>query len=261
MRFGTGTWSYNSLTVEKAIEQIAAAGFSVAEVWMEHLIATKEDTRVIRAAARRLGLELTLHATSYDMNPISENRGIATESIRQAHLALELARDLGTSVLVMHPGRASSTKSEVTVYRHRQYELLERLDKQAGDYGLAIALEVMEKRPKEILIYPQEVADLMSQGYENIRLTIDIAHASTLMDPVAYIDSIKRQWIAHIHISDGSTEHTHLPLGEGNLPLERVLSSLSEFYEQAVIIEGYDPGRADEITRANYHYLASRGYL
>jgi sugar phosphate isomerase/epimerase len=261
MRFGTGTWSYNSLTVMAALEKIAGAGFSVAEIWMEHLLATKEDAKDIYTAARSLGIELTLHATSYDINPISENRGIASESIRQAYLALELARDLEAHVLVMHPGRVSSTKGQIPLYRKRQYELLDALDQKAGEYGLQIALEVMEKRPKEILIYPEEVDDLMSQGYRNIGLTIDIAHASTVMDPVEFIDSIKEEWIHHIHISDGSAKHTHLPLGEGTLPLERVLSRLCEFYEQAVVIEGYDPKRAEEITRANYHYLASRGYL
>ncbi len=261
MMFGTGTWFYNDLSVAGALKRIKNAGLDAAEVWMEHLLRSDDDTAAVKAAAGEMNLALSLHAASYDLNMTSFNKGIRDESRKQTIDSIITAGQIGAKTVVIHPGRISSSKGISADYTRELYIFLKEIDKIADSEGVVIGLEVMEKRPREILVNPEEVIDLMNQSWKNLKLTIDIAHARTVMDPSEFINSINHKWIRHIHLSDSSASRPHLPLGKGDSDINKALKTLSEFYKGVIIIEGYLPGKGDEVIADNVRYLKENGWM
>lgn len=261
MIFGTGTWFYNNNTVADSVLKIKKNGFSAVEIWMEHLLKTGEDPEKIKAIAKSEGMRLTLHATSYDLNITSINRGIRSESRKQMFDSVTAAAKAGAETVVVHPGRISSSKGNISEFRKELVSFLHELDRAANSEGVLIALEIMEKRAREILVLPEDANELMNNDWKNLKLTLDVAHARTVMDPVDFINQLKSEDIAHIHLSDSDSGHTHLPLGRGDTDIASILEALSRFYEGIIIIEGYVPGLGDSVLTDNYRYLLDNGWV
>lgn len=261
MKFGMSTWFFQEYSVSDALKKIASAGFSVAEIWMEHLLKTSEDPYILRKEAEELSLAMTLHATSYDINITSVNIGIRKESEKQAFDAISAGRKLGAEIVVLHPGRLSSSRGSVDECLDTLFNVFRMVDTWAVDENVFVGIEAMEKRAREVYIYPEDINNFMSQGWKNIKLTFDIAHAYTVMKPYEYLKIINKDWIGHVHLSDGNEGHTHLPLGEGNIDVVETLNYLNSFYSGNVVIEGYIPGRGYETALSNYKYLLENGFL
>ena len=261
MIFGTGTWFYNDLSVTESLKRIKNAGLDAAEVWMEHLLRSDDDTAAVKDAAGEMNLTLSLHAASYDLNMTSFNKGIREESRKQTIDSIITGARIGAKTVVIDPGRVSSSKGISADYTRELYVFLKEIDMIADSEGVVIGLEVMEKRPREILVTPEDVIDLMNQGWKNLKLTIDLAHARTVMDPSEFLNSINYKWINHIHLSDSSAARPHLPLGKGDSDINKALKTLSEFYKGVIIIEGYLPGRGDEVIADNVRYLRENGWM
>jgi len=261
MIFGTGTWFYNDIAVAEALKKIKNAGLDAAEVWMEHLLRSDDDTADVKAAAGEMNLTLSLHAASYDLNMTSFNKGIRDESRKQTIDSIITGARIGAKTVVIHPGRISSSKGAKEEYTGELYKFLREIDSIADSEGVVIGLEVMEKRPREILVTPEDVINLMRQSWKNLKLTIDIAHARTVMDPSEFLNSLNHEWITHIHLSDSSASRPHLPLGKGDSEINKALKTLSEFYRGVIIIEGYLPGRGDEVIADNVSYLRENGWI
>ena len=261
MKFGTGSWFYSEYSVSEAIKKIKNSGFQAVEIWMEHLLKTGEKLSFIKSEAEDLGISLSLHATSYDLNMTSLNKGICKESRKQTIESIITASEIGANIVVIHPGRVSSSKGDVEYYKSELLKFLIEIDNTASSEGVIIGLEIMEKRAREILVYPEEVNILLKNKWKNLKLTLDIAHAGTVMDPSAFINLINHEWITHIHLSDSKADAAHLPLGKGNTDINKALKTLSGFYDKTVIIEGYVPGKGDEVTENNYIYLRKNGWI
>jgi len=261
MKFGINTWFLQELSVAEALEKIRLTGFRAAEVWMEHLLKTKESPEKIREKAEELGLELSLHGTSYDINLTSINRGIREESVRQSKEAIILGRKIGANIVVLHPGRLSASRVDREKCWQELLGVLRVLDNMAMEFSLTIGIEAMEKRSREIFVEPDDVRRMFNIKWKRIALTLDIAHAFTLMDPLAYLNHINRNWISHVHISDAAPGKTHLPLGDGKININDVLVELEQFYDGLVIVEGYIPGEGEKTIKRNFEYLHSLGWV
>jgi len=261
MRFGSSTLFFQERSVREALQSIARCGFQAAEVWMEHLWWTGEAPEEVAQWARRLGLELSLHGASYDLNIASTNQGIRQESLRQVEESIITAARLGAETVVLHPGRLSSSRDSMDECWERLEEAVALIDGWADREGIRIGLEAMEKRFKEVYVTPADVRRLLSKGWTNIGLTLDIAHAYTLMDPVDYIAQLDNQWITHVHLSDSAAEAVHVPLGRGQLDIAAALRALGERYDGLVSLEGYVPDRGEETVRSNLAYLQHLGWM
>ena len=113
MRFGTSTWFFQEYPVIEALKHIWDCGFHAAEIWMEHLWKPEQSTKEIIRYAQDLGMELTLHSSSYDLNITSTNPGIRQESLRQVKQSILIGKQLGVKTVVVHPGHLSSSKGNV----------------------------------------------------------------------------------------------------------------------------------------------------
>ena len=113
----------------------------------------------------------------------------------------------------------------------------------------------MEKRRLEFFVQPADLRRFFSLSWHWVGLTLDLAHAATVISPSQYIAEIEGDWIVHTHLSDSRTGRVHLPLGEGGLDVKALLAALQQKYDGLVIIEGYVPGRGEEVAARNLEFL------
>jgi len=114
-------------------------------------------------------------------------------------------------------------------------------------------LNAREKRAKEMVVFPQEINELVSSLNSNyVGITLDLTHVSTIGNFTIkeYISKLQEN-IIHVHISDSSKTATHLPLGWGELNLPEMLLDLQKEYDKNVVIEGYVPDREIEVLENN----------
>jgi len=261
LRFGCSTWFFQEYSVQEALRFIGRSGFGAAEIWMEHLWKTSESPEEIRGEAGRLGLLLSLHAASYDVNVTSANPGIRRESLRQIEESLQVAARLGAEPVVVHAGRLSSSRGDLDEYRRLLEEAFAFLERTAGEAGVKVGIEAMEKRARERFVGPEDIHPLMSRGWKHLGLTVDLAHIQTVMEHEEYFRRIEGRWIFHAHLSDFSPATTHVPLGRGSMDANRALEALAKHYRGTVILEGFVRGRGSETITANRDYLRSRGWM
>lgn len=261
MRIGSATMFFQDLSVCKALEKIVHYGFQAAEVWMHHLVQTGESPQAVARRGRQLGLELSLHAATYDVNVTSTTPGIREESLRQIHQSIVTAAQMEAKIAVVHPGRLSAGRGSVETCWQLMNEALAKINEYALFQGISVGLESMEKRPKEVFVTPADMQRLLRPEWKAVGFTLDLAHACTFMDPVAYIDQFRAENIIHAHFSDSSDSAVHAPLGTGKMDIPSALNALSKKFNGLAIIEGYVPGRGDETVGNNAAYLKKLGWL
>jgi sugar phosphate isomerase/epimerase len=169
--------------------------------------------------------------------------------------SLEIAARLDARVVAMHPGFLSSSRASLETAWESLLDAVAVLDTKAARAGLRLGIEAMEKRAKEFFVQPEDLQRLFTRDWKTIGLTIDLAHAQTVMAPRDYLAQIPAGRIVHAHCSDNSPHQTHLPLGRGTLDLRAALTALGKKYDGIVILEGYVPGQGERIVPANAEYL------
>ncbi len=261
MQFGSSSYFFRERSVREALEVTARAGYAFVEVWIEHVWLTGETPEEIRRQALDLGLGLTVHGATHDVNICSTNPGIRRESRQQMQASLELAARLGAPVTTIHPGRLSSSRGDPEEAWGWLMEAVQALDRVAAREGVLIGMEAMENRPLELVVQPEACDRLLAETWQTVGLTVDLAHARTIMSPEAFLDRIPAERIVHVHCSDNSAQHTHLPLGRGTLDVAGALAALRRNYDGRVSLEGYVSKQGEAVVKANAEYLRERGLM
>ncbi len=230
-------------------------GYDGIEVWADHFYRQCDNPSSICKTAEELDLKLTLHAPSYDLNPLSSNEGIAKESKKQIFDAIILSEDIGAKLIVIHPGHFSSSQDTKEIFFPKLIEFAKEVSDFSKDVDVQITFEMMEKRPKEFFQSPNDAKILMEENIDGIGLTVDIAHLFTIGDVKEMLKSLDYEWIKHIHISDSGYGKTHLPLGEGEVDLIGALKLLSKDYDGFLTIEAAILGRGEELIKKNFKYV------
>jgi sugar phosphate isomerase/epimerase len=235
-----------------ALELIAQAGFGASEVWAQHLWESNATPEEVRSQADNLGLQLSLHAPSYDLNPLSSNPEIRAISRHQVLASLETAARMGAGMVVVHPGHLSSTTDDEPIYWERLLEFVSDLNSSAAMLGVSVGIEGMEKKKLQFVTDLESLKQLatMLESLEYVGITLDIAHAGTLGEPLEYIHQTPK--LIHAHLSDSSPGKTHALLGEGDLGLKKLVPKLLARFEGLIAIEGRlaaDEPRALKVAR------------
>jgi sugar phosphate isomerase/epimerase len=261
LRFGCSTWFFQEHPVTEALGIIGEIGFPAAEIWMEHLWKRSESYGSIRNLAERLGLTLSLHAASYDLNITSANPGIRRESLRQIEESIKAAAALGAEPVVVHAGRLSSSRGDEEEYWRLLADAFDFLERIAAVTGIKVAVEAMENRSKELFVGPEDVHRLLNGKSRHLGLTVDLAHIQTVMDHEQFFSRIQDELIMHAHLSDFSPETTHVPLGHGLMDIDRALRTLHAHYRGVVVLEGFVRGAGIQTVKANWDYLHDHGWM
>jgi len=157
---------------------------------------------------------------------------------------LRTAAALGIRQAVMHPGRVSNTKGDTDGLWPMLVESLVELCAYADRHGVRVAIEAMERRPKELLVRPEEMARLFSDA-PGLRagVCLDLAHAWTVDPGCAdrFIEGLGER-IVHVHFSHVGEEQIHLPLDRGLSPASPSALGFLRTFAGPITLEG--AGRA-----------------
>jgi sugar phosphate isomerase/epimerase len=226
-----------SLPLPEAAEAAVALGFQGMEIWTEHLWRDSPFQRVKERLAR-FPLRYFLHGPFMDLNLCSNNPRVAQLSLAEQLRALELARELGIELIVVHPGRCSSSKDSPKKYWLPLLEALGALESKAGKLGITVAVENMEPRPKEFMVRPIDFAQLFRE-LPGLKMCLDLAHAAAFGDET--LDGFVAELgdhIRHVHISNLEKGRIHLPLDRGRLPVTPTVVRFIRGLTGAITVEG-----------------------
>lgn len=245
-------WQTNLI---EALKLIKERGYYGAEIWETQIQRDIKDLPWLKKYLQQLGLEITLHSIDDDINLCSTNNEIRQVSLKQIEDSIKLASKLGIKIIIVHPGRKTSSKDNLDHIWELQLDSFSQLVKAAEEYDVFLGIENMELRAKEMVILPQEINKLVSNlRSKQVGITLDLAHIATMKNfsVKKYISELKEK-IIHVHLSDSNKTITHLPLGWGKLNLSEMLFDLQKEYDKNVVIEGYVPGREIEVLENNFN--------
>lgn len=223
------TATFWAFELERALDIVAEAGFTAIELMVTRDPSTHEPELPGRLAAER-GLRIdSVHApflaitrTVWGIDPIGKiSRG------------LEMCRELGASVMVVHP----------PFLWERAYArwLLEEARDTESSTGVRVAVETMYPRwvaGRRLRAYRWHTPALLRDAVASA--VIDTSHlAVSRQDIIQGLDTLLPK-LCHVHLSDnaGDGRDGHLEIEQGILPLERFLASLGRSdYAGAVCLE------------------------
>ena len=175
------------------------------------------------AQAKMAGISrFWLHAPFVELCPCAIDPQVRSVAKSRLLQTVETAQKLGISRIVVHAGFIPTVYfPEWFVPQSVEFwkELLERVPE-----GMTLALEnVMEPGPEMQMQIVSAVSD------PRLRLCLDVGHANCELSRTRPEDWVAPMlpWLSHVHLHDNFGKNDlHLPLGQGNLPVERLLHRL-----------------------------------
>ncbi|MEA2522708.1 MAG: hypothetical protein QOI81_2354 [Actinomycetota bacterium] len=212
------------------VEAAATAGFSGIEV-----LVTKDpdsqDPHRMRKLADAAGLTIgALHAPCL----LLTRRVWSTDPVRKIYRSIEVAQEAGIPLVVVHP--------PFRWQRELQGWIQERLAGLEERTGVTVAIENMfpigrtEERRGLTVHATTDIHEL--DGLEH--LVLDTSHAAVSRHDLVALRGLFGERLRHVHLSDnaGRGWDSHLPPGQGVLPIDDFLRDLSTSgYEGAVTLE------------------------
>ena len=212
------------------VEAAANAGYTGIEV-MVTKDPDSQDPHRMRALAAQAGLTIgALHAPCL----LLTRRVWTTDPVRKIYRSIEVAQEAGIPLVVVHP--------PFRWQREYQGWLLERLAGLEERTGVTVALENMfpfgktEDRGGVALHANPDIHEL--DGLQH--LVLDTSHAAVARHDLIALRRTFGSRLRHVHLSDnaGRGWDSHLPPGQGVLPLDGFLADLAHSgYSGSVSLE------------------------
>ncbi len=239
-------WAHDTVDV---LQRAAELGYDGVELWAFSLLQERQDPKAVRRRAKELGLVITLHALSWDLNPTSRLEAIRNASLAELHRSVDLAAEVGAELVALHPGRVTVPYDDGAAYRDALVKVLQDLADHAADVGLRLGVEHMEPRQGEYVVQAEQANALVEAvGRPNVGITLDVAHIPWGEDEAEFVRKLRP--VIHVHFSDADESRLHLPLGQGRRNLQSCLQALGSF-SGCVVLEGFSMSAGDELARWN----------
>lgn len=224
-------------------------GYDGVELWAYHLLWEGTDPAALAARTRELGLVVTMHALSWDLNPTSRIDSIKTASRDALHQSVDLAGALGAVLMVMHPGHTTAPYDDGEPYWPGLVDAVREVADHAAGLGIRVGVEHMEARQQEFVITPEHANRLIEEvDRSNVGTVLDVAHIPWGQDAVGFIAQLEH--VIHVHLSDADESRLHLPLAQGDRNLVPILAALRDFRD-AITLEGFSISSGGELARWN----------
>lgn len=256
MNIGVSTgifWDYEKLDLSTAINHaVEGLDFEAVEIHCEDPLfegwgTDKADItrKVVRESLSIADVEVSLHAPYHDVNIATLNQRVQEEVLRQHKECIETANYLSAEIVVIHPGFVSSRKFKREKVFRQMIKRLKTLCDTAEEFGVTLTIENLASKRKATGVKIPEIKRIIQEvNKENLKMTLDIAHANTTeKDPETYAEELE-PFIEHAHVSDNVGSDEHLPIGQGNIDFKQVFEEICPF-EGNVIIEGWIPDDED----------------
>ncbi|KGX86776.1 sugar phosphate isomerase/epimerase family protein [Pontibacillus litoralis] len=242
-------WSY---PVDEVIRLASGLGVAGVEVWAEHVWLHHTCTEKIIAAKEETGLDVTLHAASWDLNLCSLNEGTRIQSVTEIKKSMYLAKKIGANNVTFHPGRLTLKSEWIKWHLDQLQQSIIRLLQLGDELNITLSLELMEEKDKELLTTAEQMNAFLQHLPSSLKTTFDIAHVPFSRNILQQFKELER--INKVHISDSTSKVYHVPLGKGELAITPILNELAnETYP--IVIEGYDDSTELNILKENMRFL------
>lgn len=242
-------WAYHP---NEVITIAKEKGLDGVEIWADHFFYHQAEPEEVRYHAESEKIKLTVHASSWDLNICSLNKGIQIQSIVEVKKSIKLARALNAIHMTFHPGQLTVKDRLVNEHMETLVTNTRKLVEYAKEKDVALSIEVMEPIEKELITDPETINNLLEQVGEGLYATLDIAHTPLEESNISYFEDIKR--VNSIHLSDARKGKYHLPLGEGEIDLVEVLRYF-EKTDLPVVLEGMDTEGSLFFLKEHLNYL------
>lgn len=183
------------------------------------------DADALNALAQAHSIFYTIHLN--DEMPVADfNPTVADGYLRATLEAIELAKKIGARVINMHISEgAHYTRPDGIVYFYEAYlaDYLGRIaafrdacTRAIGSSGICICME----NSKAYLPFQRRALDVLLQS-PAFQLTLDVGHnhCSGYADEGWILE--RRSRLQHMHIHDARGNQDHLPLGRGDIALDK----------------------------------------
>ena len=250
MKYGAMNFPIKPIADELA--DIAALGFDYLELSMDppqaHYSAIRQQMNLILGALASHSMNIICHL------PTFVSTADLTDSIREASLlemfnSLEVAAELGSQKVVLHPGHIGGLGIyvEQTALAHANNSLAAIID-HAQTLGLCVCLENMFPKCRAF-VEPDDFVEIL-QRFPDLKLTLDTGHAN-IANPggrriLEFIEKFGPR-IGHLHVSDNFGERDdHLPLGAGKIDFLKIVTALKQTgYDDTVTLEIFSDDRRE----------------
>lgn len=197
----------------------------------------------LRETAQRTGVRLSVHAPWFGeaTNLASPSADERARSITLLSRAVDFGADIGARIVTCHPGYHEGQEREI-FNRHLHESLVEAVC-YAESRGVQISLENMGDERPSYIVHSVEEQIAMCQA-TGARVTLDVIHLRSRYDSEAdFLDALTQiaPYVANVHIADmKGRNHAHVPIGDGDFPLDEVLHRLGAAgYEGGAIVEEF----------------------
>jgi sugar phosphate isomerase/epimerase len=195
----------------------------------------------IRAELARHGMAVVGH-TAYYLPFASAFDGIRKAAVEELMRCLDLFAEVGAKWMNLHPDRHAPMHDRA-FYIGRNLESLHELQEHASRAGVGLMIENL---PGDFNNAAQlgELLNPMPQ----LGLHLDIGHANLMVSDNTTEEILRAHGkrLRHVHLHDNRGGHAdlHLPLGAGNLDLNRELGALKECgFDETITLEVFTPDR------------------
>ncbi len=224
------------------VSGIPDAGFDGWEISADgnYRLDNPETFATVRKTMEENDLPVSVHAPFSDLNPASINQPIWEETINQLCVTITKAAEIADMV-VIHPGYLSPVSRYDTALAWQNHkQACYRLGECAAAAGVSACLENMPNLDDFFCREPYELDGLVDGT--GMGITFDVGHANANGNLNDFCKIILPN-AQHLHIHDNhGVRDEHLPLGEGNIPWEKIMPKLVKEYKgDIIVVEGRNP--------------------
>lgn len=205
------------------------------------------ERRALRARLEARRLWSTVHAPIYGVNLASPLPSLAAVALSEVLQAVDLAADLGSRAVVVHPGHVDVDYLALDGERDRACRrlsfALEIVLARARRGAVRVAIENKQRGRGWDMIYTSDDHNLFLKRFPDLGACLDLGHLHTTGgDPIAYAAALGDRLI-HVHLHDNRGEQDdHLALDSGSVAWRPVLGALeANGYSGSIVLEIPDP--------------------
>ena len=257
MRFGVSTHLYHDRQLDRAhLAEIAAYGFTCLELFATRSHFDYRDPAAIAALATWLAeTGLTLHSVHAPITEVfgagdawapgfstaASDAGRRQAAVQAAEAALQIARSIPFTVLVVHLGTPDSRTVPGDNNRGAAVRSAEEICRLAEPLGVRVALEVIPNA----LSTPESLAAMLERDIESAAagVCLDFGHAFLGGDVSDAIETVAEHLIAtHVHDNHGRADE-HLVPYRGAIDWDAALMSMQKIgYDGTYLMEVANTG-------------------
>lgn len=258
---GLSSTQFLNLSLNRIVEKLANYGYSSIEVWADvpqkwSGNCSEREQRELRETLESFGFESSVHAPIWDINLASHIAGFRRVSIEQVKWSMDLARNLGSRLVTLHPGHMPPYPFISSLRESGKKNFLDSLQTlldYSAETGVPIGLENLPLG-LSFCYTLDELIDYVN-SFENLRVTLDVPHAYVIGKFLQLIDKKKaatppedeiaeairklgnRIINIHLHDNDGSWDQHKVP-GEGTIDFKPIVEAMKEInYNHLITLE------------------------